>query len=237
MHTNSRQWQLVKILTFSKVRKRCSSFPSEGPRYRVTEASAGSYLTQQPSSPVTCGLLVHDSLLPPSQINPGCDSSIHSTTAEQRQKDEQSGDSHQTGRSISQSSSRQGMDHLSVSTHVAQKWASDGVAGALPSCASALAQQGFGFFARQRLPQAHPILHLSNAQFSPISAFNCCPTLPVKALGKFQQAKCRGGCWAQRRCAMGSYEQPLYRKRWRQSSNTHKTSENTKSTYAETYRE
>ena len=80
-----------------------------------------------------------------------------------------------------------GMDHLSMSIQVAQKWATDSVAGALPSCASALTQQGFDFFAWQRLSQANPIPHLSNTHFSPtdISLFNCCSILLIKALGKF----------------------------------------------------
>lgn len=101
----------MKILTFSEARKRCFSFPFEGPCYRVTEASAGCYSTQQPSSPMICSLLVRDSLLPPSQTNQGCDSSIHSTAATQQQKDEQLRDSHQNGTSISQSSSRRAAGH------------------------------------------------------------------------------------------------------------------------------
>lgn len=74
-----------------------------------------------------------------------------------------------------------------MSTQVAQKWDSDSVAGALPSRAPALTQQGFDCFVWQRLSQANPLPHLGNAQFNPtdISLFNCCPILLIKALGKY----------------------------------------------------
>lgn len=89
--------------------------------------------------------------------------------------------------SNSRKMSSQGIHILGMSTQVAQKWAGDSVAGALPSCTSALTQQGFDFFAWQHLSYAKPFPRLSNAQFNPtdISLFDCCLILLIKALGKF----------------------------------------------------
>lgn len=106
------------------------------------------------------------------------------------------------------------MGHLSMSTQVAQKWASDSVAGPLPSRARARTQQGFDFFAWHRLSQANPIPHLSNAPFSPTasSVFNCCPILLIKILGKFYTYQVLGRMPGSKGIAVDPYRQPALQK-------------------------
>lgn len=97
------------------------------------------------------------------------------------------------------------------SIQVTQNRVSGSVSGALPSCASACTQQGFDSFAQQHLPQANPIPHLTNTQFSPtdISLLNCCPILLIENVIHVQ---CREGGWAQKGCCTDLSRQPALQK-------------------------